>query len=168
MGFPDQRKKATQVGARVAVVTQIIPGGIAVSWVGQSINGVYLTQGDVIPASALGTISCTKPLSVLACACTGACPLSVSPINSTGWDAIVSRMKAIYPTLTDANVEVDYRGSGLGYAGDPGGLDISPLITVKLKGLSFNALVFASLKNLSVPSASATLTAEDELGTLSN
>lgn len=164
----NQAEKATQAGARVAAVTQIIPGGIAVSWVGQSVNGVFLTQGDVIPASALGTISCTKPSNVLGCACTGTCPLAVTPINSAGWDAIVARMKLMYPTLTDANVEVDYRGSGLGYAGDPGGLDISPLITVKLTGLSFNALVFASLKNVSVPPASTTLTAEDELGTQSN
>ena len=165
----NRAEKATQAGARVAVVTQIIPGGIAVSWVGQSINGVYLTQGDVIPASALGTISCTKPSGVLACACTGACPFGVAPINSTGWNAIVGRMKFMYPPITDANVEVRYSGSGLGYAGDPNGTDISPLVEVRLKDLNFTPITFLMLKSVqAIPAAHTTLTAEDLLGIQSN
>ena len=31
-----------------------------------------------------------------------------------------------------SNLIVEYRGSGLGYAGNPNGMDISPLVTVRL------------------------------------
>ena len=165
----NQAEKATQVGARIAVVTNLVPGGYAVSWVGQPVNGVNLTQGDVIPASALGIIRCTKPSGVLACACTGACPFGVAPINSTGWNAIVGRMKFMYPPITDANVEVRYSGSGLGYAGDPGGADISPLVEVRLTRLDFEPITFLMLKSVqAIPAAHTTLTAEDLLGIQSN
>ena len=52
----NKAEKATQVGAREAVVTDVIPGGLATaSYVGQTVGGAVLTQGDRIPAAALGT-----------------------------------------------------------------------------------------------------------------
>lgn len=175
----NEMEKATQTGARVASATQIIPSGIAGTWVGQTVNGTVLTQGDNIPVSAIGTIACTKAATTLSCSCTGvnlvipsgvtnpaSCP---GTINSTGWDAILSRMKNIYPEITDANVEVDYKASGLGYAGDPDGLNISPLITVRLRGLSFRPLSLLMITSIkALPAAATTISAEDELGTQSN
>lgn len=169
----NEMEKATQTGARVAAVTQIIPTGLAGTWVGQTVNGIILTQGDNIPASAIGTITCTKPSATLSCSCTGVsvidpvfCP---GTINANGWMAIVARMQNIYPDITDANVEVDYKASGLGYAGDPGGIDISPLITVKLSGLSFRPLSLLMIKTVkALPAAATTISAEDQLGAQSN
>ena len=169
----NEMEKATQIGARVAAVTQIVPTGLTGTWVGQTVNGTILTQGDNIPASAIGTIACTKLSGTLGCTCTGvsviapvSCP---GTIDSTGWTAIVARMKNIYPDITEANVEVDYKASGLGYAGDPGGLNISPLITVRLSGLSFRPLSLLMITSIkALPAAATTISAEDELGTQSN
>lgn len=169
----NEMEKATQTGARVAAVTQIIPTGLTGTWVGQTVNGAILTQGDNIPASAIGIIACTKKSGTLGCTCTGVSvnsPLSCpGTIDSTGWTAIIARMKNIYPDITDANVEVDYKASGLGYAGDPGGLNISPLITVKLSGLAFRPLSLLMITSIkALPAAATTLSAEDQLGTQSN
>lgn len=163
--------KATQVGSRVAVVTKVIPSGLATTYVGVTPPGAGspLTQGDVIPANALGKITCTKAASAVTCACTTTpCP-TLGTTSAIGWNAIVSRMKGMLPSITDANVEVQYSGSGIGYAGDPDGQDISPLVTVKLKGLSFTPMTFLMLKSVqAIPAATTTLTAEDELGSQSN
>lgn len=166
----NQAEKATQVGARVAVVTNLVPGGYAVSWVGQPVNGVNLTQGDVIPAAALGTIKCTNPSGAISCTCeTAPCPSPLTPFSLGGWNAIVGRMKFMYPPITNANVEVRYSGSGLGYAGDPSGTDISPLVEVRLRGLNFEPITFLTLKSVqAIPVARTSLTAEDLLGNQSN
>ena len=164
-------EKATQVGARVATVTQVIPGGLAMDYVGQTVGGVTLTQGDNIPLAALGTIICTKPSGgTLGCVCApgSSCPNPLTPINNAGWDVIVKRMQDMYAPITDANVEVDYSGSGLGYAGDPSGMNISPLITVKLRDLNFTPITFLMLTSIqAIPAASTTLTTEDGVGTQS-
>jgi hypothetical protein len=170
----NRAEKATQAGARVAAVTQFIPTGLSASWVGATVNGTILTQGDNIPTSAIGTITCSAPAGTLGCTCIGtsvASPLSCpGTINSTGWDAIVSRVILMEPAATAANIVVEYRGSGLGYAGDPSGLDIAPLVTVKLKDLTFqpaSLLIFGKI-NYDMPVFATTLTAEDSVGTHSN
>lgn len=168
----NRAEKATQVGARIAVATDIIPGGLsAVNYVGQNIGGVTLTQGDVVPAAALGKITCSKPAATLSCSCTtNPCPGTLTPIQDTGWNVMVQRMKYMKPGLTDANVQVEYSGSGVGYAGDPNGMDISPLVTVKLTGVTFKPVVWTMFKSggLAMPDFSTTLTAEDSSGTQSN
>lgn len=163
--------KATQVGSRVAVVTKVIPTGLASSYIGVTppTAAGALTQGDLIPANALGKITCTNPGGGLTCACTTSpCP-ALGTADLTGWNAIVARMKMMLPTITDKNVIVQYSGSGLGYAGDPDGQDISPLVTIKLQNLNFTPITFLMLKQVqAIPSAATTLTAEDQLGNQSN
>jgi hypothetical protein len=63
---------------------------------------------------------------------------------------------------------VKYSGSGLGFAGDPNGSDISPLITVSLTGMNFNPVTGLRIGTLPMPSFSTTLTSEDLSGTQSN
>ena len=55
--------KATQVGARVAAVTKVIPAELGNTYVGTTPPGATgaLTQGDSIPAAALGKITCSRP-----------------------------------------------------------------------------------------------------------
>jgi len=158
----NRAEKATQVGARVAVVTNAIPSGLAAAnYVG--VGG--LTQGDPIPVSALGTLSCTR--TVCTCIGTGTCP-SPGTINSVDFDRIVTRMQNMKPDIAAANVLVEYRGSGLGYAGDPNGMEIAPLVTVKLTGLQFTPITSLLLATITMPAFLTTLTAEDSAGSQSN
>lgn len=157
----NRAEKATMMGARFAVVTTavatdleaaryVVPGG--------------LTQGDPIPASALGVMTCSS---------TGDCVCTTSPCtgltrNPTAFNGIVDRMKLMYPLIAADKVRVEYRGSGLGYAGDPNGMEVAPLITVKLVGQPFYPLSFLMLRHITMPDFATTLTSEDSSGTASN
>ena len=157
----NKAEKATQVGARVAVVTNIVsPAIAATNYVGVS----GLTQGDLVPASALGTVTCSRT----SCSCTGTCPSGYATTSTAAFDLIVARMRNMKRDIVAANVRVTYRGSGLGYAGDPNGTDISPLVTVTLTGMTFKPAVGLMLRNVSLPDFRTTLTAEDSAGTVSN
>jgi len=167
----NRAEKATQAGARVAVVTQIIPQGVAdFKYVGQTVGGVAYLQGDPLAASALGEITCQRTSGSLGCTCdsaNGYCP-SLGTTNTAGFNAIVGRMQAMYPRVTADRVVVEYRGSGVGYAGDPGGMDISPLVTVKLRNMPFNPLFLFGLVSFNLPEFDTSLTAEDSSGSYSN
>jgi Flp pilus assembly protein TadG len=159
----NRAEKATAAGARVAVVTNALPGGL------QSANYVGvagLTQGDRIPASALGVITCTST----ACTCTTTpCPtLGTFDTNNVFGTVILPRMQAMKGDIAAPNVRVSYSGSGLGYAGDPNGMEISPLVTVSLTGLRFDPLILFGAGDFIMPDFRTTLTAEDSAGSQSN
>jgi Flp pilus assembly protein TadG len=173
-------EKATQVGARVAIVTSVLAPGLRdEDYAGQTVGGVTLKAGDRIPAAALGTIKCTNS----GCVCEAApCPSSLGTFDSTTFtNVVLARMQSIYPAIQASNVEIRYSGSGNGFAesaasggggGGGGGatetMEISPLVTVSLTGLQFTpvtSLVFASIP---MPTFSTTLTAEDASGAYSN
>jgi len=163
-------EKATQMGVRYAAVTDYIVPGIA----NQSFVGLSgLTQGDVVPESAYGTTTCTKPSTAVTCTCTGICPWGASPTVAGGtpdpFTGIFNRMDAIFPALTPANIQILYKPSGIGFAGDPNGSDIAPLVTVQLTGVNFQPLLFQFFgASVTLPDFSATLTLEDGQGTVSN
>lgn len=163
----NQSEKATQVGARVAIVTNVLAPGLATTnYVGTDPGGTGtpLTQGDVIPASALGEVTCTNA----SCTCTAnPCP-TPGTLNAAAFNLVVERMKFMKPDITAANVRVIYRGSGLGYAGDPNGIQIQPLVTVEIRDLQFRPLTILAFKALTLPSFSTTLTGEDLSGTTFN
>jgi hypothetical protein len=163
----NRAEKATQVGARVAVVTDVLDGGLANhSYLGDTSGGAALTQGDVIPAAALGQLVCNDS----GCTCaSGACPtVSLPGDYATRFGRIVARMTQMKPDIAATNVTVAYRGSGLGYAGDPNGMDVAPLVTVELNGLQFRPLTGFMLATVDLPAFRTTLTAEDSSGTQSN
>ncbi len=157
----NKAEKATQVGARTAVVTDPLPPGLATAdYVG--VGG--LTQGDLIPASALGLITCTNT----ACTCTTSpCP-TLGTFNGTAFNIIFTRMRNMKRDITASNVQITYRGSGLGYAGDPNGMEISPLVTVQLTGVQFRPAIGLMLRSVTLPDFRTTLTAEDSAGSVSN
>ena len=157
----NKAEKATQVGARMAVVTDVLAPGLAsANYVG--VGG--LTQGDLIPASQLGLVTCVST----GCTCTTSpCP-TVGTMTAAKFILIADRMRTIKPDIADSNVRVTYRGSGLGYAGDPNGMEVSPLVTVQLTGMTFKPAVGLMLRNVSLPDFRTTLTAEDSAGTVSN
>jgi hypothetical protein len=157
----NQAEKATQAGARVAVVTDVISTSLGT----QNYVGVGgLTQGDLIPASALGTLRCTRS----ACTCTGTCPSGFATANATSFDRVVTRMRYMKPDINANNVSITYRGSGLGFAGDPNGMEIAPLVTVELNGVQFRPLVLFNAVAFNLPAFRTTLTSEDSSGINSN
>jgi hypothetical protein len=162
----NKAEKATEMGARfAAVTTPVSPGIVTADFVGGDIG-----SGDLIPADALGGLSCTKS----ACTCSGTCPVTDLSVDEDAFDALVTRMQSVRPDITEDNVTVTYRGSGFGFAGGeapPGGtepMEISPLITVSLTGLQFRPLTALLLATLDLPSFSTTLPAEDASGAYSN
>jgi Flp pilus assembly pilin Flp len=157
-------EKATQIGARWAVVTNpISPQLTSTNYVGQVVGGVTLSQGDRIPAGALGLLTCNAA----SCTCTTApCPSNLTR-NAVPFDALLARMQQIMPQIGAANLIVEYRGSGLGYAGDPNGMDISPLVTVRIAGLTYSPLLLFG-GDVALPDFSYTLTMEDGTGASSN
>lgn len=157
----NKAEKATQVGARMAVVTDVISTGLETyDYVG--VGG--LTQGDLIPASALGTVTCTRA----ACTCSSACPTGYATADATSFDRIVQRMSFMKPDIAASNVTISYRGSGLGYAGDPNGMEPGALVTVELTGLQFRPIVLFNAVAFTLPAFRTTLTAEDSDGSQSN
>jgi hypothetical protein len=72
------------------------------------------------------------------------------------------------PEIAADNVTVEYSPSGLGYAGDPSGADISPLVTVKLGDLQFQPITTFLLTTMNMPTFTTTLTGEDLSGAVSN
>ena len=160
----NQQEKAAQMGARMAVVTNAIAPGIASSYLG--VDG--LTQGDLIPASSFGKVSCTNS----GCSCaTSPCP-ALGTADSTAFNNLVAHMRNFLPELTAANVAVEYSASGLGFAGNPNGSDLVPLVTVKIGSpatpVQFNPITSFLLVTMDMPTVTTTLTAEDLSGAQSN
>jgi Flp pilus assembly protein TadG len=159
----NQAEKATQLGARFAAVTNPVAQELlTASYVGQTVGGTTILQGDRIPAAALGTITCTSTT----CSCSGSCPGNT--FDSAAFNALAARMRVAMPTLQNANIIVEYSGSGLGFAGDPNGPDISPIITVRLQNLSYTPITLSPIgTTVNLPDFAYSLTAEDASGSSS-
>ncbi|MCM8557961.1 TadE/TadG family type IV pilus assembly protein [Sphingomicrobium sediminis] len=162
----NEAKKATQVGVRTAVVTKpVAPGLFTASYLNTVVGtNPALTQGDRIPRGALGLVTCTSTT----CTCTTApCP-TLGTYDTAAWNVIVDRMQQIYAPIEDGQVRVRYSGSGLGYAGDPNGPDLSPDVTVAIENLQFRPISFFGLGTITLPGLQTSLTAEDLNGAVSN
>ena len=159
----NRAEKATQMGARFAVATEILPQGLdSYSFVTDG----GLSQGVIIPESHFGGATCTS--AGCTCKAGATCP-PLGTFDSAAFTNIVDRMQAALPEIQAANVRIDYDYAGLGYAGDPNGVDVAPLVTVRLVGLSFQPLTFILFGgSISLPDFRAALTLEDGVGGISN
>lgn len=158
----NKAEKATQMGARYAVVTDMVPSGLA----GYSFAiSDSVLAGSPVPTSSFDSATCDTN----SCSCVGGGVCGTIGYNAAAFDAIVARMKQMYPPITDANVRVDYRNVGLGYAGDPNGPDVAPLVTVRLTQLEFRPITLMLFRgNFNMPDFRAALTLEDGSGTVAN
>ncbi|WP_221792291.1 TadE/TadG family type IV pilus assembly protein [Aquisediminimonas sediminicola] len=167
MWFWNKAEKATQFGVRYAVVTKPVPTGLA----GYNFNGVGgLTQGDLIPDTAYGRMTCTST----GCTCdTGTCGWGTAADNAA-FTKIYDHMKLILPELQVANVVVQYSPSGLGYAGNPSTTmpDVSPLVTVGITGLVYTPMLYTLFGSTGITLSDglfqSSLTMEDASGAVSN
>lgn len=156
----NRAEKAAQMGVRYAAVTEVAAAGMD-SYDFFTANGI--PRGDPIPADFFTSATCNS----------GGCTCDPSDVCSgtlaTGFTNTVARMQAIMPEIQPGNVTIDYSYSGLGYAGDPYGPDINPLITVKLSGLSFQpSLGYVFGVSINLPSFASTLSMEDGRYAISN
>lgn len=163
----NRAEKATQMGVRYAVATEMVPQGLA-SYNFATPGG--LAQGSPIPETSFGGATCTSSGGTTSCTCnTGATCPALGTANDTAFDNIVNRMQAFLPELPDNNVTVEYGYSGLGYAGDPNGPDVAPLVTVRIVGMAFQPLTLILFNTpINLPNFSAALTMEDGQGNVSN
>ena len=157
----NRAEKATQMGVRYAVTNDIVPSGLATY--DFAIAG-GIPQGDPIPLSSFGGADCNSASGTVTCVCrTGATCPTLTPINTTAFNAIVTQMQRFYPSLTADKVTISYEYSGLGYAGDPNGIQVSPVVTVRLKQPTFTPMLFRFFGSatINLPSYAASLTLED-------
>ncbi len=161
----NQAEKATQMGARLAVVTDVIPSGMTTY--SYAISG-GIQQGTAVPSSSFGGVTCTSASCTCKSQVAGSCPFALSQTNGA-FQRIVNRVQAFKPDVAAANVVVEYDYSGLGYAGDPNGPDVAPMVTVKLQSLTFRPYMLSLFGgNLPLPSFRTTLSMEDGAGSSSN
>lgn len=159
----NQLEKATQMGTRWAVATNMVPSGLA-SYSFATSGGI--SQGSVVPQGSFGGITCTST----GCRCKGSCASGLTPgFDAAAFTAIANRMRQFKSGIEDGDITIEYDWSGLGYAGDPNGPDVAPFVTVRVTGLQFqpiSLLLFGA--SVDLPAARYTLTAEDSEGAFSN
>lgn len=164
----NQAEKATQIGARWAAATNIIASDLA-AYNFAGTNG--LASGDAVPKTAFPGMSCSKTGSAaVSCSCAtgGTCGFGMTA-DTVAFSLLVNRMQDIKPDITANQVAVEYGYSGIGFAGDPSGADVSPLVTVKLQDLTFTPMLLALFSgSVGLPDFSYTITAEDLRGKESN
>ena len=152
-------EKATQMGARMAVVTNHLSTSVGASYVNVTCGGTTLTQGDSIPAGCLTNVTCDS----------AGCNPGGSVANYTAnFNQIVARMQAFLPQIQASNVTIEYTQSGLGYAGNPIGPDLAPIVTVQLSGIQFRPTIALAMTTINMPEFHTSLTFEDGTGTQSN
>jgi Flp pilus assembly protein TadG len=156
-------EKATQVGARWAVTTDMIPSGLITY---SFATGSGIPQGTTVDSTNFPGVVCDNT----SCTCKsgGTCSFPLAA-NSAAFNRLATRMAQINPDIRPENVVVTYSWSGLGFSGDPNGPDVAPLTTVSLRNLRFapfTAFVFGG--TFDMPGFAYTLPMEDGSGTSSN
>jgi Flp pilus assembly protein TadG len=157
----NRAEKATQIGARWAVVTDMVPEDLASYSFATDANPPII-QGDPILEPRFPDITCTG-------AGTISCDGSFGDADPTAFENIVNRMRQIDGRIQNENVNVIYNWSGLGFSGDPNGPDVVPNVTVQLVNLQFtpiSGVIFGG--TIDSPDISYSLTSEDGSGSYSN
>lgn len=116
----NRAEKATQAAVRHAAVIDYVPQGLVTTNFAAAYN---IPSGNNVPVGTIAPIECGGSHGAT---CT-----------SFGWDgaayaAILARAQQQFPNLTTANLLLTYEHVGLGYAGDPNGADVSPVVTVEI------------------------------------
>lgn len=157
-----QVEKATQMGTRYAVVTDMVPSDLFnYSF---AIDG-GVPQGTVVPEASFPGVECTSAGGVVTCECAdgGTCDFGMTA-DQAAFDRIVTRMNTFYGGIGPDNVVIAYSWSGLGFAGDPNGSDVDPIVSIRLRELPFRPISLGTLANLGLPGTSHSLTMEDGEG----
>ncbi|MFQ6017193.1 MAG: TadE/TadG family type IV pilus assembly protein [Kiloniellaceae bacterium] len=149
----NKASKATQAGVRFAVVSDMV----SESW--QTFNGVSITGVSAGDTVAVASFPLPNPTICTIAGCNG----SAADLDPIAFAAIVDRMQRVFGRIAPANVVVRYDYTSLGFAGNPVGPDIDPLVTVSLVGMQFRflSLGLVGLDTINMPDFAATLSGED-------
>jgi hypothetical protein len=170
-------EKATQIGARHAVVTNLVAAGLNTADFGEACGGLIV--GDTIECNdAFPAITCDG--SGCSCAGGGCDPVDADAFDETAFTAILQRMRTIAPYIGAGNISITYQPSGIGYYGDPFCLgvqssdgcstgefsDVAPIVTVNVSSVQFRPITFGLFSGgITIPVRSYSLTLEDGYGT---
>lgn len=169
----NEAEKATQMGARYAIVTDFIPAALKTDYTNTANCGTSgtstCTPGDTITNSSVyGPVYCKWGGAAVTCACPSGATCPSASIPTASFTRMVSRMQRFWPSITNANVRVIFRGSGIGFASDPSGMNVIPLVTVELRNVGFRPLSLLTFAAVPLPAFSTTLSAESVKGIQSN
>lgn len=163
-------EKATQMGARIAAVSDTVATGLDTY---QGLDTTALLGSAPMTdfsSSAGSAVVCTGDGS------TGTCTNVKSSVYGGAYLAaahnrIVNRMRTIFPRVTASNVVVEYKDIGLGFVGRCGPV---PAVTVRLQNMSFDFIVINLLisllpgvgsggvgSSIAMPEFAATMVGED-------
>jgi Flp pilus assembly protein TadG len=145
-------KAATRAAARLAVVSEPVANEL-VDYDAMAAP-LSLPAGSIVPSTENGgppTVTCTS----------SGC--STGSLNTTAFNAIVARMQDFYGRIEPENVVVEYRPIGLGFAGNPYGPDVEPLVTVTITDVEFapGVLQAFGLDPFDMPPVASSLSGED-------
>lgn len=160
----NRAEKATQAGARAAAVTGMIPAGL-IDYSFSINNGIE--QGSAVPVADFPGVTCVGSAGAPECTWNAAPSeaIDLSP-SADSFAVVVDRMQAFMPELQPENVSITYANSGLGFAGDPSGPDVAPIIIVSLVDAKFQPIL-TSVFGLEwdIPSSPYSISQEDGRGT---
>jgi hypothetical protein len=170
-------EKATQVGVRKAVVSNMVPAGLK-TWPISGCGGggnpacnangtACMTGTTIVNDCSFSPIVCTSNAagSSVSCSCPGtpSTPCPTGTPTASDFTAIVAEMQRMDPYIGNNNVQITYSPNGLGFVGRPNGLPVT--VTVTLTGMTFRFLVIDKLLSFggtfSMPPFNATLIGED-------
>lgn len=154
----NRAEKASQMGVRTAVVTQFVSSAIDADYVGQC--ATPLQAGDPIPANCFTEVTCSRSGTSVTC--------TSGTASALAFYSILTRIQSFMPVVQPIILQIIYSPSGLGYAGDPTGPDVAPIVTVRLSGMPFKPAMFLTLSNIGLPEVRTSLTLEDGAGSQSN
>lgn len=144
--------KAAQVGVRWAIVSTPISNNMKTF--DAMAAGLVAGNGETVAIGAIADATCTAT----------ACDFGAGDsVDAAAFQTIFVPMRRMYPAIQAANVRVIYRHVGLGFAGNPYGMDFTPSITIELTGLTFEPLFggLLGMGTINMPLFSSTLTGED-------
>ena len=151
-------EKATQVGVRHAAVRGLVAPGLQLVGDAPTSGGDY---GDWCRDRTTNTANADCWFDTVTCTSDG-CSGGYG-YDADAFDALVQRMRTMFPLVEPENVEIDYAFSGLGFIGRPGGQPM--VVTVRLRNMRYDFFlldVFTALPDLiSMPTFAATLVGED-------
>lgn len=161
----NRAEKATQAGARAAAVTRMIPAGL----IGYSFSvSSGVPQGTAVPLADFPGVRCTSNGTTAACTwlTDPRIAIALAP-EQAPFDVVLERMQDFMPDLEAGDVIITYSNSGLGFAGDPGGPDIAPIVTVSLDDdVRFEPILTAVFGlTWGLPAAPYSVSQEDGVGT---
>ncbi len=150
--------KATHWGVRYAIVNDMVAIRL-VDFKG-GLEGV--DAGASVP---VGTVTAEFGTDTFVCTNTGCNGNgnTTTDFDDIAFGLIVARMQAIYDNIQPENVIIEYRHVGLGFAGNPIGPDLHPMVTITLVGLVFDFVTpgLSGILDIDLPDFAATMTGED-------